>query len=146
MKFLNTIILIASFILPYESFADQAGGVSQATANTANFLPYETVPLSASTTSSQVVFYLPQSAINDSVMIANSGTVTAFYVCGYTNSGANTITATVPGTNGTIKSTPILAGEISVFKKNTGANNSDTCAAITSSSTTTLYFTSGQGQ
>lgn len=101
----------------------------------------ETVPLSVSTTSSSVTFALPASGRNYDVIITNAGLKTAFVAFGKT-----TATATVPGTNGTINSFPVLAGAIYTMQKNSDAQQNDTCAAICDGSdSTTLYFTSVQG-
>lgn len=102
----------------------------------------ETVPLTATATSSNVTFALPASAKNYEVIVTNAGLKTA-----YINFGKGAaIIATVPGTNGTTGAMPILAGAIYTFQKNSDAVQADTCAAICGGSdTTTLYFTSVQG-
>lgn len=103
----------------------------------------ETVPLSVTATSSSVTFALPSSAKNYEVIIQNAGTKTAFCAFGLT---ANGVTATVPGTSGTINAFPILAGAIYTMQKQSDNAMADTCAAICGGSdSTTLYFTSVQG-
>lgn len=104
----------------------------------------ETVPLSVTATSGYVDFALVPSKLNYDVIVTNAGTKTAFIAFG--DSANGTLTATVPGTNGTTKATPILAGAIYTVQKNTDAVKCDRCAAICGGSdTTTLYFTSVQG-
>lgn len=102
----------------------------------------ETVPLSVTGTSSNVAFALPQSTANYDVVVQNVGSNTAFI-----NFGVNSSTiAQVPSTSGTTGATPILAGAIYTWQKNSDAIKANTCAAIcTGSQTTTLYFTSIQG-
>lgn len=102
----------------------------------------ETVPLSVTSTSANVTFYLPASALNYDCIVTNAGTKVAFINFGI---GSST-TATVPGTNGTTGAMPILPGAIYTFQKSSDAIKTDTCAAICGGSdTTTLYFTSVQG-
>lgn len=102
-----------------------------------NFLPYETVSLDAGTTSASVAFVLPASRDNCvEVMVTNEGVSTAFIAF-----GKGSATATLPGSDGTTQATPVLAGETMVLRK----DRADTCAAITRSGTTTLYFTAGKG-
>lgn len=109
-----------------------------------NSQPGETVPLSVTATTGHVEFFLPASKLNYDVIVTNAGSKTAFINFG--DSLVGTVTATVPGTNGTIKATPVLAGAIYTFQKNTDALKCDSCAAICGGSdTTTLYFTSVQG-
>lgn len=104
----------------------------------------ETVPLSVTSVSSSVAFYLPASAKNNEVLVTNSGTVTAFINFGLASAGS--VTAQLPGTNGTTGATPILGGAIYTFQKQSDNQQADTCAAICSGSgTTVLYFTSCQG-
>lgn len=104
----------------------------------------ETIPLSVTSTSASVAFALTASKKNYEVIVTNNGLKTCF--CTFGDSTKGTVTATVPGTNGTINATPILAGAIYTFQKNTDALQADTCAAICDGSdTTTLYFTSVQG-
>lgn len=105
----------------------------------ANFLPYETIPVTASSSSSSAAFTLAQSLVNDSVMIANVGSVTAFVAF-----GVGSATAQLPAA-GHNNATPIPPGAIMVLKKNLGGKQADTCAAITSSGSAQLYFTSGEG-
>lgn len=102
----------------------------------------ETVPLSASSTSSNVLFNKPSSIKSYDVIITNAGTKTAFIGFGVGSATA----AQLPGTNGTTNATPILGGEVLTLQKNTESVLADTCAAITSGAdTTTLYFTVIQG-
>ncbi len=105
----------------------------------------ETVPLTVGTTSVSVTFALPASIRNYDVMVTNAGSKIAFIAFG--NSANGVVTATQPGTNGTINAIPVLPGAIYNFQKNTDALQVDTCAAIcaTGTNTTTLYFTSVQG-
>lgn len=106
----------------------------------------ETVPLSVTSTSSSVTFALNASILNYDVIVTNSGSQAAFINFGYSGNGPTV--ATVPGTNGTKGATPILAGAIYTFQKNTDSikPGMDTCAGICAgSNTTTLYFTSVQG-
>ncbi len=106
-----------------------------------NSQPGETIPLSATATTGSVKFALIPSKLNSDVVVYNAGTKVAFLAFG---DGA--ATAVVPGTTGTTGATPILAGAIMTFQKNTDALKCDTCAAICGGSdTTTLYFTSVQG-
>ena len=102
----------------------------------------ETVPLSATATSSNVAFSLPSSIANYDVMVTNAGPSIAFVTFGTSSA----TTATLPGTNGTNNATPVLAGAIYNFSKNTDAVKSSYCAAICpSGGTATVYFTSIQG-
>lgn len=102
----------------------------------------ETIPLNVTATSGNVKFFLPASVANYDCIVTNAGSKTAFINFGI---GTST-TATVPATNGTSGATPVLAGAIYTFQKNSDALKADTCAAITAGSdTTTLYFTSVQG-
>lgn len=105
-------------------------------------MPGETVPLSVTATSSNVTFALAASIRNYDVIVTNAGSSTAFVNFGV---GSGTL-ATVPGTNGTTRATPILAGAIYTLQKNSDALKTDTCAAICGGTdATTLYFTSVQG-
>lgn len=115
-------------------------------ANDLQFLDYETVPLTVTTTSASVKFKLPGS-ISDcqQVMVANEGLVTAFVAFGDSASNTLTITAVTPATTGTVNCTPIMAGETLILTKNRTSRGADTCAAITASGNTNLYFTSGKG-
>lgn len=107
-----------------------------------NSQPGETVPLSVSQTSSNVKFSLPASAVNYDCVVTNAGSKPAFIAFG----SAVTLTASTPGTNGTTNATPVLAGAIYTFQKNTDAVQNAYCAAICGGTdTTTLYFTSVQG-
>ena len=116
-------------------------GLNQINVFTMNSQAGETVPLSATSTSSSVAFALPSSKKNYDVIVQNAGSSTAFITF-----GDGSATATVPGTTGTINAFPILAGAIYTLQKNTNAVQTDTCAAICASGqSTTLYFTSVQG-
>lgn len=104
----------------------------------------ETVPLAVTATSGHVEFALAASKLNYDVIVTNAGTKTAFIAFG--DSTAGTVVAVVPGTTGTLNATPILAGAIYTFQKNTDALKCNSCAAICGGAdTTTLYFTSVQG-
>lgn len=104
----------------------------------------ETVPLSVTQTSTSVAFFYPASKINNDVIIQNLGPSTAFFAFGLASAGA--VTAQLPGTNGTLNATPILAGAIFTMQKQSDNQLADTCAAICASGqTATLYFTSIQG-
>jgi hypothetical protein len=105
--------------------------------STPNFNPLETIPLNSSTSSLSVNFNLPQSGEAPDVMISNAGSNTAFVAFATT-----TATAVVPSTTGTLGATPVLSGAIMILAKGQ-ANFS--CAAITSTGTSQLYFTAGQG-
>lgn len=112
-----------------------------------NFLDGETIPLSATTTSSSVAWKLPGSWAAKDVMICNTGSNVAFV--GFVYSGDATVPlAGLPGsttnTNNT-KCTPIPAGAIMILAKNKGSRMDDTCIAITATGVTQLYFTAGQG-
>ena len=108
----------------------------------------ETVPLSVTATSSNVAFKFPASVKNYDVIVTNAGTKTAFINFGIGSSTSAAVPAASGSPNtgtGTI-GTPILAGAIYTFQKNSDAAQCDTCAAICGGSdTTTLYFTSVQG-
>lgn len=104
----------------------------------------ETVPLSVTSSSTSVAFALPASAKNYEVVVQNAGSKTAFIAFGLASTGA--LIATLPGTSGTTKAFPILAGAIYTLQKQSDNQLADTCAAICGGSdTTTLYFTSIQG-
>lgn len=98
-----------------------------------NFTPFETVPLTASNSSSAVSFGLQQSKQYPDVMVQNVGSVTAFI-------GFST-TAALPALN-VVNGTPIPAGAIMVLKK----GGAQTISGITASGSAQLYFTSGEGQ
>jgi NAD/NADP transhydrogenase alpha subunit len=116
-------------------------GLNQINAFVINSMAGETVPLSVTASSSSVTFALASSIANYDVIIQNAGTKTAFV---YFSSGA--ATATVPGTSGTNKAFPVLAGAIYTMQKNSDSVRADTCSAICAGAdTTTLYFTSVQG-
>jgi hypothetical protein len=104
----------------------------------------ETVPLNVTNTTSSVKFALQPSLKNYDVIVTNSGTSTVFINFGLSTNG--TVTATLPGTTGTTGATPILAGAIYTFQKNSDSVFADTCAGISNSAVTcTVYFTSVQG-
>jgi hypothetical protein len=107
-----------------------------------NSFPGETVPLSATNTSSSVKFALPASKANYDVIVTNAGANIAFIAFGDSASGS--VVAQVPGTTGTQNATPITGGSTMTFQKNSDSVKADTCAAI-SAAGTTLYFTSVQG-
>ncbi len=102
-----------------------------------NFTPGETVVLTAQSTSASVSFALAQSASYPDCMIANAGSATAFVAFGI---GAS-CTAGTPGA-GALNAVPVLPGESLILRKGVGCTS---CAAVTSSGSTTLYFTAGQG-
>jgi hypothetical protein len=102
-----------------------------------NFTPGETVSLAAQTTSGSVTFSLAQSANYPDVMITNAGAQAVFIAFG---NGPSTVAA-LPGA-GVTAAVPVLAGETMILRKGIG---NATCAAITSTGTSTLYFTAGQG-
>lgn len=104
-----------------------------------NFAPHETIPLPAGTSSASQAFKLAGSALQRDAMICNTGSVTAFIAF-----GKGSATATVPGTSGTTKATPIPPGAIMVLHKNLNGEN-DTVAAITASGSAQLYITAGTG-
>lgn len=117
-------------------------GLNQSNVFVINSMFGETVPLSVTSTSSNVTFALPQSVKNYDILVTNAGSKTAFINFGI---GSSTV-ATVPGTTGTTGAFPVLAGEIVTLQKNSDAVKNDTCAAICGGTdTTTLYFTSIQG-
>jgi len=95
-----------------------------------NFIPGETITVSATTSGVSGSFVQPQSSNYPDVMVTNAGTSIAFISCG--------AFASTSGLN----ATPVLSGETMVLRKGIGVN---TCSAITSSSTATVYFTAGQG-
>lgn len=112
-----------------------------------NFIPGETVPLNAGTTSSSVKFVLSGSWSSRDVMVTNAGTAVAF-VAFHSASATPTATLPVAGTNNinaTNNCTPILPGAIMVLCKNNRAPDCTQCAAITVTGTTQLYFTAGVG-
>ncbi len=101
----------------------------------ANFTPSETITVGGATTSANATFSLSQANITtqDVLVTNNSTTIKAYVICGKGSS----IAATLAG----VGMTPVAPGAILVLHK--GA--SDTCAAITASSTASIDFTSGQG-
>lgn len=108
----------------------------------------ETIPLSVTSSSSNVKFGLNPSILNYDVIVTNAGTKTAFINFGV----GSTTAAAVPAASGNPSigtgtiGTPILPGAIYTFQKNSDAVKADTCAAICGGTdTTTLYFTSVQG-
>jgi hypothetical protein len=96
------------------------------------FSPYETIPLSASTTSASATFGLSQSGDFPNVMVSNAGPANAFI--------SFTGTAAVPGSS-VVNATPVLAGETMVLTK----GGALTVSAITATGNATVYFTSGSG-
>lgn len=98
----------------------------------------ETISVSASTSSSNAAFSLTNSINAPDVTVTNAGTGTAFVTCGIGSSTA----AQLPGA-GRINSFPILPSMSRTLRKGVG---SDTCAAITSTGSATVYFTAGSGQ
>lgn len=115
-------------------------GLPQSNVFVINSQAGETIPLTASSSSSNVKFVLNPSILNYDVIVTNAGSSIAFIAFGV----GNTTTAQVPGTSGTLNATPVLPGAIYTFQKNSDAIRADTCAAI-SPLGTTLYFTSIQG-
>lgn len=116
-------------------------GLNQSNVFVINSQAGETVPLTVTQTSSSVTFHNLSSKLNYDVIVTNAGTKPAFIAF-----GIGSATATLPATTGTTGATPILAGAIYTFQKNSDAAQNDTCAAICSGTdTTTLYFTSVQG-
>lgn len=117
-------------------------GLPQSNVFVINSMAGETVPLSVTSTSSNVAFVLSASLANYDVLVTNAGSKTAFV-----NFGIGTTTvAVVPSTTGTTGATPILAGAIYTLQKNSDSIKTDTCAAICGGTdATTLYFTSVQG-
>lgn len=103
-----------------------------------NTVPHGTITITAATTAGGVsgTFTTVNSKQDDSVLCSNAGAVTVFIAF-----GTGSATATVPTTE-TQGATAILAGESLVLTKGTGA---DTVAAITASSTSTLYCTAESG-
>ena len=101
-----------------------------------NFLAGESISLSATTASSTAQFTANNSALYPDVLVYNSGNTTAFFGC-----GGSSVTAALPA-SGATNATPIAPGAIMVMRKG-GATY---CAAITSTGTTTVYFTAGIGQ
>ncbi len=117
-------------------------GLNQINAFVINSQCGETVPLTATATSTNVAFALAASARNYDVVVCNTGDKVAFVAFGIGSATA----AQLPGTSGTANATPVPAGAIMTFQKNTDALANDTCAAICNTGeTTTLYFTSVQG-
>lgn len=110
---------------------------------TFNDFPGETIPLSVTTVSSSVSFFLPASANCRDMMITNAGPNTVFFQAGLKSAGA--ITAQVPATNGTTGATPLLSGAIYNFQKQSDNQKADTIAAITSTGAATIYITAVQG-
>jgi hypothetical protein len=112
-----------------------------------NFIPGETVPLNAGTTSSSVAFVLPGSWSSRDVMVTNAGSNVAF-VSFY--SATVTATATLPvaaavSTAATDNCIPVLGGKTIILCKNKQTPDCTQCAAITATGTSQLYFTAGLG-
>jgi len=100
----------------------------------------ETIPITASSTTSNLAFTTKTGINAPNVVVsappANGQTV--FVGCGI----GSTTAAVLPG-QGSVNAFPIFPGEILTLRKGVG---SDTCAAITASSTSTVYFTAVVGQ
>jgi len=102
-----------------------------------NFAPVETpAAVSATTTTASTSFTLTAAINAPDVKVCNTGSTLAYWSC-----GNSSVQATVPGAGST--STPLGAGLCGAYHKGSGAT---TCAAITSSGTTTVTFTAGAGQ
>lgn len=99
-----------------------------------NFTAGETVPLTATSTSSSVGFALVQSVAYTDCMVTNAGSVIAYV-------GFGTSAAQLPSVAGTNNATPVPPGASVILRK----GNNTQCTAITSGGTTQLYFTAGQG-
>ena len=135
MKFKSYLIALL-LLVPSLAVAQINGGPSY------NFnISGETISVSATTTSSSGTFVLPQSIAAVDSLISNAGSVTVFVTC-----GVGSATAVLPGTgspSAATKSIPVLAGETMTLAK--GATFG-TCAAITATGTSTVYFSAGVGQ
>lgn len=105
-----------------------------------NFVDGETIPISATTSSASQAFALPASWNSEDVMIYNETSVTAFVAF-----DADSATAVLPGTTGTINATPIPAGALVLLTKNKTAKKCNTCAVILRSGSGNVYFTAGAG-
>lgn len=118
--------------------------------NLANFLPYETIALSATNANSVSGKWTSQGSILDmsDCCIYNETAVTAYVGFYNSKNGAVTHNATVPTSTPTQYCYPIGAGETQVLNKNAqaGAGGADTCVVILAGSGTgNVYFTSGRG-
>lgn len=108
-----------------------------------NFMPVgETIPLNATSTSSYATFQSNVSSSQPDVLITNAGANVAFVGFGLASKG---VTAYLPSTSGAFNATPVQPGNSMVFAKSQTQPNADTCAAITGTGTTQLYFTAGVG-
>ena len=116
-------------------------GLQQTNVFVINSMAGETVPLLAGTTSTNVAFALPASALNYDVIVTNTGSNVAFVNFGPTSATV----AQLPGTTGTLGATPIPPGQTYTLQKNSDAIKSAYCAGITATGTAQLYFTSIQG-
>lgn len=113
-------------------------------ATDADFLAYETVPLTSAATSQSVTWILPGSKRDQhNVRVYNAGPNDAFVTFGDINLGPVTASQPSAAKPGTTKVLPIKAGDTAIFRKNFTAGGSDTCAAISPAGATQLYFTSG---
>lgn len=116
-------------------------GLNNSNVYTMNAQAGETVPLAVTPSPVSVNFANLASAINTDIIISNIGPSVAFV--GF---GTNSVTATLPGTTGTINAYPILPGSIHTLQKNVGTTQYNTCGACCQhGETTTLYFTAIQG-
>ncbi len=102
-----------------------------------NFTPGETIALTATTTSAEAAFTLPQSASYPDCMVTNAGSQLAFV--GFGNAPA--VSAGLPGA-GVTNATPVMPGETMMLRKGAGIS---ACAAVTITGSSVLYFTAGQG-
>jgi hypothetical protein len=101
-----------------------------------NFSPIETpTAVTASTSSSNTSFSLTAAINAPDVKVCNTGGTLIYWACGNTS-----VQATVPGAGSS--STPLAAGLCGAYHKGT----STTCAAITTSGSSTATFTAGEGQ
>jgi hypothetical protein len=136
MKIFRKSIAFLSLLLFFLSAQEAVCQVSYGNAPSF-YINSETQSVSASSSSSSITFTTPQAIAAPTVLVTNAGSNTAFLAC-----GNNSATAQLPGTGNT-GALPILAGETMTLGKTPGMA---VCAAITSSSTTTIYFSSGKGQ
>lgn len=101
-----------------------------------NFTPNGTIAVTASTVSALGQFINPQSIAANDVIVQNAGSNIAFVAF-----GGSTTAAVIPTTE-KLNATPVPAGAIITFTK---GNGNVFVAAITSTQTSQLYFTAGQG-
>lgn len=123
---MNKILLLILLLFPLQAFA-AAGD---------NFRPCQTVALSATTSSSSYTLGAC-GAPTLNVDCYNTGSVTVFLA-----GGVSSATATVPTGTAAVGNYHLGAGMDKIFD----LGSSNTIAAITSSSTATVYCTSGGGQ